>query len=72
MSYTIYLSHILFLAAVGRLWAVTKPRQNNLFDNMFACLIMSTAVLVYGWLGYRLVEHPLLRISHNLRSRWFE
>lgn len=39
---------------------------------MFACLIMSTAVLVYGWLGYRLVEHPLLRISHNLRSRWFE
>ncbi|MDD3813173.1 MAG: acyltransferase [Desulfocapsaceae bacterium] len=71
-SYTIYLSHILVLAAVGRLWSITKPIQNNLFDNMLACLIMSAAVLAYGWLGYRLVEHPLLRISHNLRSRWFE
>ncbi|MFH2121980.1 MAG: acyltransferase [Pseudomonadota bacterium] len=72
MSYTIYLSHILILAAVGRLWAITKPIQNNLHDNMLACLIMSAAVLAYGWIGYRLVEHPLLRISHKLRSRWFE
>ena len=38
------ISHILFLAAVGRLWAVTKPRQNNLIYNM-----RSSRVSGHGW-----------------------
>ncbi len=72
ISYTVYLSHVLVLSAVGRLWLMTTPAPNSLLDNMLASLIMLAAVVGYGWVGYRLVEHPLLRISHRLRARWFD
>jgi len=72
ISYTVYLSHVLVLSAIGKLWGMTNPAQNSLFDNMLACLIMLAAVVSYGWLGYRLIELPILRVSHRLRTRWFE
>ena len=72
ISYTVYLSHVLVLSAIGRLWLMATPVPNGLLDNILACLIMLVAVVGYGWIGYRLVEHPLLRISHRLRARWFD
>ena len=72
ISYTVYLSHLLILSAIGRLWLVASPAPHSLLDNMLACLIMLAAVVGYGWLGYRLVEKPILQVSHRLRARWFE
>jgi peptidoglycan/LPS O-acetylase OafA/YrhL len=72
ISYTVYLSHILVLSAIGRLWLLTTPAPNSLLDNMLACFTMIAAIVGYGWLGYRLIEQPILQVSHRLRTRWFE
>jgi peptidoglycan/LPS O-acetylase OafA/YrhL len=72
ISYTVYLSHVLILSALGRLWAMANPARNSLVDNMIACLVMVASVVSYGWIGYRLVEQPILRVTHRLRTRWFE
>lgn len=71
MSYTIYLSHILVLSAIGRLWMLISVPY-SLIDNALAFLIMFAAVVGYGWVGYRLIERPIVQISHRLRARWFE
>ena len=72
MSYTVYLSHILILNAIGRLWAMTNPARYSLVDNMIVCLLMVASVVSYGWIGYRLVEQPIVHVTHRLRTRWFE
>ena len=72
ISYTVYLSHILVLSAIGRLWLMTSSVPNSLLDNMVASLIMLAAVVSYGWVGYRLIEQPILQVSHRLRARWFD
>ncbi len=72
MSYTVYLSHVLVLSAIGKLWTMANPPQDSLIDNMFVCLTMLAAAICYGWIGYRLIEKPILRISHRLRTRWYE
>ena len=72
VSYTVYLSHVLILSAIGRLWLMASPAPNSLLDNILVCLTMLAAVVGYGWVGYRLVEEPILRASHRLRVRWFE
>jgi peptidoglycan/LPS O-acetylase OafA/YrhL len=71
MSYTVYLSHILILNAVGRLWAMANPGRSCLVDNMIFCLLMVASVVSYGWVGYRLVEQPISFVTHRLRTRWF-
>jgi peptidoglycan/LPS O-acetylase OafA/YrhL len=71
-SYTIYLSHVLILSAVGRLWLITDRDRYGLFDNLLACLVMVSATLTYGRAGYRWVEQPILKVSRRLRAHWFE
>lgn len=72
VSYTVYLSHVLVLSAIGRMWMMAHPAPNSLYDNFLAFLIMLAAVVGYGWVGYRLIERPMLTVSHRLRTRWFE
>lgn len=66
-SYTIYLSHILVLAVVGRAWAWSGASVDSLLDNVAACLLMLAAVLIFGRVGYDLVERPLLRLTQRIR-----
>jgi peptidoglycan/LPS O-acetylase OafA/YrhL len=70
-SYTIYLSHVLVLSAIGRMWKMTNPLPHQALDNILATLVMFIAVLAYSWVGYRVVELPVLNLSHRLRKRWF-
>ena len=72
ISYSMYLSHVFVLSAIGRMWMLARPVPDSLLDNFFACLIMLAVVSGAGWLGYRYIEHPILRISHRFRTRWFE
>ena len=71
MSYTVYLSHLLVLSVIGKIWFAIGP-VSGLWDNFVACTIMYTAVLVYGWVGYRLIERPAVEYSHRLRARLIE
>jgi peptidoglycan/LPS O-acetylase OafA/YrhL len=72
MSYTLYLSHILVLSAVGRLWRSAAPNPAGLVDNGVVLAAMLVAVTGCGWLAYRLVERPALALAQRLRQRWFD
>lgn len=67
-SYTIYLSHVLALAAVGRIWlrAGVSPGP---WDNLLWAAMMLVAVVGYGRLGYRWIEKPLVDYFHRLRRQ---
>ena len=67
-SYTIYLSHVLALAAVGRMWlrAGVSPGP---WDNLMWAAMMLVAVVGYGHLGYRWIEKPLVDYFHRLRRQ---
>lgn len=71
ISYTVYLSHILVLAAVGRTWRGTFAMPDSLLDNILVLPGMLLAVAGFGWVAWRTVEQPLLGISHRLREQWF-
>jgi len=59
-SYSIYLSHILVISAVSRIWgAVRLPGP---WGNALAIVVMAAAALGYGLASYRLIERPLLRV----------
>lgn len=72
ISYTVYLSHVFVLSVIGRLWMMMGPTPDRLYDNLLAFVMMVAAVIGYGWVGYRLVEQPVLAVSHRLRARWFD
>lgn len=71
MSYTVYLSHLLVLGAIGHLWAMIGPWPQTRLDNLIVVTVMLVAVVTCGWWGYRLVERPLINWSHRTRTRLF-
>jgi len=61
-SYSIYLSHILVITAVGRAWSlIGRP---GLWDNAMAIAAMTGAALGCGMASYRFIEQPMLRALH--------
>ncbi|HHW4679793.1 MAG TPA: acyltransferase family protein [Xylella sp.] len=67
-SYSIYLSHLLVLTLLSRLWSVSGLNQQVwqhigfIFTTIIACCIA-------GWLSYRFIERPLLSIGDRLLPR---
>jgi peptidoglycan/LPS O-acetylase OafA/YrhL len=72
ISYTVYLSHILVLSVLGRLWSLAGASADSWLDNFIVLFVMLVAVITYGWVGYRLVERPTIGFSHRLRTRWLK
>src|SRR5215510_914607 len=68
ISYTVYLSHVLVLSAIGRIWLAIGSASGPA-DNVLAFVILITAIMVYGWIAYRLIEKPMVDLSHRLRAR---
>ncbi|AAZ37393.1 acyltransferase [Pseudomonas savastanoi pv. phaseolicola] len=60
MSYTIYLSHLLVLGVIGRVWSLVGAWPESYLDNLFFALLMMAATVCYGWVGYRCFEKPVL------------
>ncbi|WP_122317353.1 acyltransferase [Pseudomonas cichorii] len=60
MSYTVYLSHLLVLGVIGRVWGLAGAWPESYLDNVFFALLMMAAVVCYGWVGYRCFEKPVL------------
>ena len=71
MSYTVYLSHLLVLGVIGRVWQWVGSRPDTLLDNVLFATLMMTAVLCYGWLGYRCFEKPVLDRANAFARRHF-
>lgn len=71
MSYTVYLSHILVLGVIGKIWQWCGPVWGDRTDNALFLLLMLSAALCYGWLAYRLVEKPLITLLNKHGNRWF-
>jgi peptidoglycan/LPS O-acetylase OafA/YrhL len=71
MSYTVYLSHLLVLGVIGRLWQMLGAQPDSLLDNVAFSAVMMTAVLCYGWVGYRCFEKPVLDRSNDFSRRRF-
>lgn len=71
MSYTVYLSHLLVLGVIGRVWQMLGARPDSLLDNVLFSALMMAAVLCYGWVGYRCFEKPVLDRSNAFSRRRF-
>ncbi len=68
-SYSLYLTHILSLSVVGRLW---KPlAQPGLWDNIIALTISLGFALFISSLSWKFAEQPMLKLAKNLRSKLF-
>jgi peptidoglycan/LPS O-acetylase OafA/YrhL len=61
-SYSIYLSHVLVLAVIGRLIERLLPYSASLFT---LPLIGLPAVLLVGYLSYTFIERPLLTLLYK-------
>jgi peptidoglycan/LPS O-acetylase OafA/YrhL len=57
-SYSIYLSHLLVLTVIGKIWLYFATE--GIVDNTIMLLLMFTAVLIAGFLSYTFIERPML------------
>lgn len=71
MSYTVYLSHLLVLGVIGRVWLWLGPAPQSYLDNLAFAVLMMAAVLCYGWVGYRCFEKPVLDRANAYSKRRF-
>ncbi|WP_164705775.1 acyltransferase family protein, partial [Pseudomonas viridiflava] len=69
MSYTIYLSHLLVLGVIGRVWSGVGAWPESYLDNLFFATLMVAATLCYGWVGYRCFEKPVLDRANAFGKR---
>ena len=68
-SYSIYLSHVLVLSALGRCWAVLFiPGPRVHWPVLF---FMLTMVLLWGFISARFLEQPLQEFAGKVKTKWF-
>lgn len=63
-SYSLYLSHGLTMSVIGRIWRIFP--SDNVLDNILMMPILIILVLIVGFISYRVVEIPLLRLSRKI------
>ena len=66
-SYSIYLSHVLVLAALGRIWATMTI--TGVMINIAILVIMILATISVGLLSYRWIETPILNGIRKWRTQ---
>jgi len=67
-SYALYLTHLLTLSVIGRVWAMIAV--DGPVDNVLALVVLLGLSLVVGQLTYVFCEKPLLRLAYFLRAKW--
>jgi len=68
-SYSIYLSHVIVLSVVGRIWFSFASEGS--VDNIIMVFVMTSAVLIAGFLSYYLIERLMLKKTSNLEKKLF-
>lgn len=66
-SYSLYLSHIFVISAVGRVWASVVPGQSWVHHSLFV-IVATASACIAGHLIHRWIELPLLNLAH--RNWW--
>ncbi|RUQ34012.1 MAG: acyltransferase [Candidatus Competibacteraceae bacterium] len=66
-SYSIYLSHVLVLSALGRIWA--KMATTGATAHVIMLVVMLLATISVGLLSYRWIEIPILNSIRRWRTR---
>ena len=64
-SYSLYLSHLLVLGAIGWLWQRLLAGP-SLLDHVALLTLCFVAALVWSWISYQLAERPLLSASRQM------
>lgn len=70
-SYTTYLSHLLVIGVIGKLWVALGLSSPSLVGNIAFLVIMFSAVMIYGLVGFKLIEEPLMNSANRLGKRIF-
>jgi len=68
ISYTIYLSHLLILGAIGRIWARCFQHPGTAWDEILVFPCMLAVIVVYSAIANRLIEKP----SYHLFVKWID
>jgi peptidoglycan/LPS O-acetylase OafA/YrhL len=63
-SYSLYLSHGLTLSAIGRVWNIFP--SDDVWDNIIIMPFLIIFVLIVGFVSYRMIEKPLLKLSRRI------
>lgn len=66
-SYSLYLSHVFVISAVGRVWASVVPGQSWVHHSLFV-IVATASACIAGHLIHRWIELPLLNLAH--RNWW--
>jgi peptidoglycan/LPS O-acetylase OafA/YrhL len=70
-SFVLYLTHVLTLSAVGRIWAVFAS-PNTPIDNIIAFFISVAAAILVSAITYNLLELPLRNVTNEWRKKLFK
>lgn len=65
-SYSIYLSHVLVLSFMGRVWY--RLGKEGLYDNFLMIALMILCVMIYGHFSFQYIEKPMIRGFRHLRT----
>ena len=68
-SYSLYLTHILTLSVIGRIWA--RFEQPGLWDNFIVLPLLLIAAIIGAGLTYKIIEAPMIRTTKNIQSNLF-
>ncbi len=60
-SYSLYLSHILVLSAIGKIWQ--NLSIDNAFGNYLMMLFLFIASIVFGLISFRYIEKPMIQFT---------
>lgn len=63
-SYSIYLSHVLALSALGRIWSAFS--SDSLYDNYLMVPVLFVLVIIIGMVSFHYIEKPLLTYSRKI------
>jgi len=66
-SYSIYLSHILVVSTVGRVWKTLPIPLNGVWNLAGVIICMAVAAVAFGLASHRYLEKPLLRAFRERR-----
>jgi len=64
-SYSIYLSHLLTLNVIGRIWS--KFSTNSIWDNYIMLPILLISSIIVGMFSYKYIEKPLISYAKKIK-----
>ena len=69
-SYSLYLTHVLSLTVMGRLWA--NFNNDSVLDNIFILIAMVAGTIFISGLVYKYIEAPMIKAARRMRERLFQ